>query len=148
MEKSNGTVFKARITPSEVRAKIAEEAKARLNDTIEGNSKKKLGEKTFEPKHPKRVNPENDPGELGEEGTKEAKPKKEKVKKEPKPKKEKAPKEPKTAKFPCKGFVNKYHFMRVSPQVLKALGWEITSARFAVELDLKDGELIVRKPSA
>jgi len=135
MENSNGTVFKARITPTQVRAKIAEEAKARLNENT------KLGEKTFEPKKPKRAKPENDPGELGEEGVKEAKPKKDKVEKE------KAPKEPKTAKFPKPSFVNKYHFMRVGPDVLKALGWEITGARFAVELDLKEGALIVRKPS-
>ena len=141
MENSNGTVFKARITPTQVRAKIAEEARAAANDTIEANSKKKLGEKSFEPKHPKRAKPENDPGELGEEGVKEAKPKKDKVEKE------KAPKEPKTAKFPKPSFVNKYHFMRVGPDVLKALGWEITGARFAVELDMQDGKLIVVKSS-
>jgi len=57
------------------------------------------------------------------------------------------PKEPKIATFPCESFVNKYHFMRVRPSVLKALGWEITGARFAVELDLKDGALVVRKPT-
>ena len=45
------------------------------------------------------------------------------------------------------GFVNKYHFMRVGPDVLKALGWEITGDRLQVELDLKDDALIVRKPS-
>jgi sRNA-binding protein len=143
MEKPNGTVFKAKITPGEVREAQAQDEK---------KVAPKLGEKTFEPKHPKRAKPENDAGELGEENAKEKakekpKPKKEKVKKETKPKKEKAPKEPKIATFPRASFVNKYHFMRVGPDVLKALGWEITGARFAVELDLKDGELIVRTPS-
>ena len=62
------------------------------------------------------------------------------------PKKEKETK-PKIATFPCEGFVNKYHFMRVSPQVLKALGWEITGKRLPVQLDMQDGKLIVGKPS-
>ncbi len=57
------------------------------------------------------------------------------------------PKEPKIATFPRESFVNKYHFKRVGPDVLKALGWEITGKRLAVELDLKDGALVVRKPS-
>ena len=126
MEKTNSTstVFKAKITPDEVRAKI-EEDKAKVAA--------KLGEKVIEPKKPKREKPENS-SETGEE-TGKAKPKK------------KEPKKPKIATFPCESFVNKYHFMRVSPQVLKALGWEITGKRLTVELDLKDGALIVRKPS-
>lgn len=57
------------------------------------------------------------------------------------------PKEPKIARFPKESFVNKYYFLRVGPDVLKALGWEIPGKRLAVELDLKDGALIVRKPS-
>ena len=57
------------------------------------------------------------------------------------------PKEPKIATFPKEGFVNKYNFMRVGPDVLNALGWKISDDRLAVELDLKDGALIVRKPS-
>jgi hypothetical protein len=55
------------------------------------------------------------------------------------------PKEPKIATFPMERFVNKYHFMRVGPDVLNALGWKISGDRLAVELDLKDGVLIVRK---
>jgi len=123
MEKINSTstIFKAKITPDEVRAKI-EEDKAKVAA--------KLGEKVIEPKKPKREKPENS-SETGEE-TGKAKPKK---------------KEPKIATFPCESFVNKYHFMRVSPQVLKALGWEITGKRLIVELDLKDGALVIRKPS-
>jgi len=87
-------------------------------------------ENAKESKKPKLVKSENSGG-TGEE---KAKPKKK-------------PKEPKIAAFPKEGFVNKYHFMRVGPDVLDALGWEITGKRFAVELDLKDGALIVRKPS-
>jgi hypothetical protein len=68
-----------------------------------------------------------------------AKPKKAKVKKEPKT--------PKIATFPCKGFVNKYHFMRVSPAILEALGWKLTGDRLAVEIDLVNGELVIRKPT-
>lgn len=55
--------------------------------------------------------------------------------------------EPKIGTFLMEGFVNKYHFMRVGPDVLNALGWKITGDRLAVELDLKDGALIIRKPS-
>ena len=135
MEKPNGTVFKAKITPDEVRAKI-EEDKTKVAA--------KLGEKVIEPKKPKREKPENsgDAGELGEENVKETKAKKTKV-----VKKEKEPKTPKIATFPKPSFVNKYHFMRVSPSVLKALGWEITGKRLTVQLDLKDGALVVRKPT-
>jgi len=86
-----------------------------------------------EPKKPKREKPENS-SETGEE-TGKAKPKK------------KEPKKPKIATFPCESFVNKYHFMRVGPDVLRALGWEITGKRLPVQLDLKDGKLIVEKPS-
>jgi hypothetical protein len=35
----------------------------------------------------------------------------------------------------------------VSPAVADVLGWKIKGDRLAVELDLKDGALIVRKPS-
>ena len=79
----------------------------------------------------KRKEPENS-GEGVEENKTKAKPK---------------PKEPKIATFPMEGFVNKYHFMRIGPDVLNAIGWRITGDRLAVELDLKDGALIVRKPS-
>jgi hypothetical protein len=92
-------------------------------------------ENAKEPKKPKLRKPEN-LGDTGEE--KKAKPKK----KEKPAKKEKEP-----ITFPIEGFVNKYHFMRVGPKVLEALGWKINGDRLAVELDLKDGALIVRKPS-
>ncbi len=59
----------------------------------------------------------------------------------------KEPKKPKIATFPKESFVNEYHFMRVGPDVLMALGWQITGKRLSVEPDLKDGALIVRKPS-
>jgi hypothetical protein len=129
MEKPNGTVFKAKITPDEVRAKI-EEDKVKVAA--------KLGEKVVESKKPKREKPENS-GDTGDE-TQDKKAK-------PKAKKEKEAKKPKIATFPKESFVNKYHFMRVGPDVLMALGWQITGKRLAVELDLKDGALIVRKPS-
>ena len=38
-------------------------------------------------------------------------------------------------------------YASVSPAVLNVLGWEIKGDRLAVEFDLKDGALIVRKPS-
>lgn len=128
MEKLNSmnTVFRAKITPAEVRAKIEDD---KMKPAV------KLGEKVVPPKHPKREKPENS-GDTGEETEQ----------KKPKAKAEKEPK-PKIATFPCEGFVNKYHFMRVGPNVLKALGWQMTGKRLSVELDLKDGALIVRKPS-
>jgi len=79
----------------------------------------------------KRKEPENS-GEGAEENKTKAKPK---------------PKEPKIATFPKEGFVNKYHFMRVGPDVLNALGWKISGDRLAVEIDLVNGELVIRKPS-
>jgi len=82
----------------------------------------------------KRKEPENS-GESVEE-TEQKKPKA----------KLKEKREPKIATFPMAAFVNKYHFMRVCPDVLNALGWKITSDRLAVELDLVNGELVIRKP--
>lgn len=81
----------------------------------------------------KRKEPENS-GE-GAEETEQKKPK-------AKPKEKR---EPKIATFPMAAFVNKYHFMRVGPDVLNALGWKISGDRLAVEIDLKDGALIVKK---
>ena len=79
----------------------------------------------------KRKEPEN-----SGEGTEETEQKKPKEKREPK-----------IATFPKEGFVNKYHFMRVGPDVLNALGWKISGDRLAVEVDLKNDELIIRRPS-
>ena len=57
------------------------------------------------------------------------------------------PKEPKEITFPCEGFVNKYNFMRISDAILAKLGWKISGDRLAVEIDLVNGELVIRKPS-
>jgi hypothetical protein len=89
-------------------------------------------ENAKEPKKLKLRKPEN-LGDTGEEKKTKAKPKE--------------AKKPKIATFPCEGFVNKYHFMRVSPAVLEALGWKISGDRLAVEIDLVNGELVIRKPS-
>ena len=51
---------------------------------------------------------------------------------------------PKELEFPVNGFINKYHFMRVSGAILEKLGWPIDK-QVNVTLDVQDGALLVRK---
>lgn len=125
MEKINGTstVFKARITPAEVRAKIEEDkAKAAA----------KLGEKVAEPKKPKREKPENS-GNTGEE-TEEKKAK-------PKPKKKQ--KEPPALEFPVSARINDYGFIGLKKGLLEALDWH-KGMGLKIEKNA-DGSATVRK---
>jgi hypothetical protein len=58
------------------------------------------------------------------------------------------PKEPKEVTFPVAGFINQYHFCRISDKVLAKLGWTITGKRLAIEFDVNDkNDLVIRKPS-
>lgn len=53
-------------------------------------------------------------------------------------------KETKIVKFPLNGFVNKYHFLRVSRAVLEKLGWP-KDVQIDVTLNVKDGALVVKR---
>ena len=125
MEKINltSTVFRARITPAEVRAKIAEDA---------AKAAAKIGEKVIEPKKPKREKPENSVNTGEETEAKKAKPKETKKKKEPP-----------ALEFPVSVRINAYGFIGLKKGLLKALDWK-------KDLTLKlernpDGSVTVRK---
>jgi hypothetical protein len=68
----------------------------------------------------------------------------EKTKKAKKQEEGKKAPEPKELNFPVNGFINKYHFMRVSGAILEKLGWPIDK-QVNVTLDVQDGALVVRK---
>lgn len=132
MEKINGanTVFKARITPAEVRAKI-EEDKAKVAA--------KLGEKVVAPKRPKREKIENlAAAGAGVEETEEKKAEEPK-KAKPKPKK----KEPAALEFPVSARINDYGFIGLKKGLLTALGWH---KGMGLKIDKNaDGSVTVRK---
>jgi hypothetical protein len=126
MEKINSTstVFKARITPAEVRAKIAED---QAKVAAKGE---KIGNKVVEPKHPKREKPENLDAVVEETEEKKAK---------PKPKK----KEPPALEFPVSARINNYGFIGVRKGLLAALDWH---KGMALKIEKNpDGSVTVRK---
>ena len=46
--------------------------------------------------------------------------------------------------LPAKGFINKYHFMRLNAKILKELGWP-TDERVNITLDVQDGSLVIKR---
>jgi hypothetical protein len=92
-------------------------------------------------------------GELPKESEKMSKPDLEKPKtenektaKSQKPKAEpKQPAEPKSAVFPAEGKLNKYGFVYLNDDVLMAWFGHGKGAEQRISIDLKDGNLIIRK---